>query len=222
MVALEANPALCRQAEARFAEARAEGRLAIVNAALWESGGGTTSFFINPEKDDWSSAFRDWAAKGQHAVEEITVETVTLPQLFDRHGCPYYLKCDLEGVDELFARQLLGDARRPAFVSVEAISLDLLALLRAAGYDRFQIVNQSQSWAVQPPVPPREGQLTEVAFTGHMSGLFGRDLEPGSWVSFAEAAGRHLDFTRLAERDPQLAVGWLDFHATTAAVLGQG
>ena len=83
------------------------------------------------------------------------------------------------------------------------------------------IVNQSQGWAVQPPVPPREGRATEVSFTGHMSGLFGRDLEPGGWVTFAEAAGRHLDFTRLAERDPQLAVGWLDFHATTAAVLGR-
>lgn len=222
VVALEANPTLCHEAERRFCEPRESGNLAIVHAALWETGGSTTSFFVNAEKDDWSSAYRDWAAKGEHPVEEITVATVTLADLFDAHGCPYYLKCDLEGVDELFARQLLADPRRPAFVSVEAISLDLLALLRAAGYDRFQIVNQSQNWAVKPPNPSREGRFADASFTGHMSGLFGHDLEPGRWLSFAETAARHLDFTRLAERDPQLAIGWLDFHATTEVTLRGG
>lgn len=71
--------------------------------------------------------------------------------MFDFYGVPYYLKCDIEGADGLFVRQLLEEKRRPHFVSVEAISLELLALLYGAGYDRFQIVNQALNGFVSPP-----------------------------------------------------------------------
>ncbi|WP_149536590.1 hypothetical protein [Siccirubricoccus phaeus] len=52
-----------------------------------------------------------------------------------------------------------------------------------------------------------------------MSGLFGQELPAGRWLSFADAAEAWLGFRRLYERSPDLAVGWLDFHVTTAAGL---
>ena len=219
VVALEANPHFCAAARLAFADALAEGRLAIEEAALWHSGGGRIPFFLNHDKDDWSSALRDWAEKGGHAAQEISVATTTLPGLFDRHGVPYYLKCDVEGLDEPFAAQLLADGRRPAFVSIEAVSLDALALLRACGYDRVQIVNQAYHPYRQPPDPPREGRFVAAQFHGHMSGLFGRELEPGAWLGFREAAEAFLDFCRLQACSPTLALGWLDFHVTSAATL---
>lgn len=219
VVALEANPAFCAEARAGLAAAIAAGRLHVEEAALWHRGGEAISFWLNPVKDDWSSALRDWATKGNHAVQEIRVRSLTLPELLDAHGVPYYLKCDIEGMDEPFAAQLLRDGRRPSFVSIEAVSLDALALLRACGYDRVQVVNQAMLPYVQPPDPPREGRHVPVQFHGHMSGLFGRELVPGGWRSFREASEIFLDFCRLQARQPTLAHGWLDFHVTSSATL---
>ncbi len=219
VVALEANPAMCAAARAAFAAEIGDGRLHVVERALWRTAGATIGFFLNHEKDDWSSASRAWAEKGGHRAEEIAVPTTTLAELLDRHGTPRYIKCDVEGMDETFAAQLLADGRRPAFVSVEEESLDGLALLRACGYDRVQIVNQALLPYVQPPRPPREGRYAPVQFNGHMSGLFGRELDPAKWLSFQEAAEAYLDFKRLQRRDPLLAHGWLDSHVTTAATL---
>ena len=223
VVALEANPALCAAARPAFAAEISDGRLRVVERALWHAGGGATvGFFLNHEKDDWSSTSRAWAEKGGHRAEEIAVPTTTLAELLDRHGTPRYIKCDVEGMDEAFAAQLLADGRRPAFVSVEAVSLDALALLRACGYDRVQIVNQALLPYVQPPRPAREGRYAAVRFKGHMSGLFGRELDPAKWLSFHDAAEAYLDFKRLQRRDPLLAHGWLDFHVTTAETLAAG
>jgi acyl-CoA synthetase (AMP-forming)/AMP-acid ligase II len=116
-------------------------------------------------------------------------------------------------------RQLLQDLRRPAFVSVEAVSLEALALLYACGYDRVQIVNQAFNGHVEPPVPAREGTHVPVKFNGHMSGLFGQELDPSRWIGFGAAAERYLDFMSLHRREPLLAHGWLDFHVTSSAML---
>ncbi|MGF1552940.1 MAG: FkbM family methyltransferase [Paracoccaceae bacterium] len=222
VVALEANPALVAEARGAFAPEIADGRLAIEDRALWSDEAGTIAFWVNSEKDDWSSAIRGWAEKGGHAAHCVEVATVTLGRLFDRHGVPYYAKCDIEGADEVFVRQLHDDPRRPAFVSVEAASADLFAYLRAAGYDRFQIVNQAFLPFAAIPDPAREGVRVEARFNGHMSGLFGRELEPARWKGFRDALDDFLAFERLRHRDPLLAHGWIDVHATTHAALADG
>jgi FkbM family methyltransferase len=219
VVALEANPKLASEGVQANLAAVSAGRLSVVDKALWEVDDARISFFLNAEKDDWSSAFKSWAEKGGHASTEISVPTTTLSKLFDAHGVPYFVKCDIEGADDLFVRQLLADRRRPAYVSIEAVSLDALAMLFACGYDRVQIVNQAFNGFVSPPNPPLEGTHVPVVFTGHMSGLFGRELPADGWKTFTEAAENYIDFLRLQKRDPLLAHGWLDFHVTSSAVL---
>jgi hypothetical protein len=71
--------------------------------ALWPEGGQQVSFYFNPVKDDWSSIEKKWAEKGAHRSEEIKVVTVTLDELFEKLGVPYYVKCDLEGADIIFS-----------------------------------------------------------------------------------------------------------------------
>ncbi len=221
VIALEANPALVDAAKTKLAHEYASGQLTIVSCALWNVGGEEISFFLNADKDDWSSAFKGWAEKGGHSSTEIRVPTVTLADLFDRYGVPYYIKCDIEGVDEVFAQQIMADSRHPDFVSVEACSLEVLASLVCAGYDRVQIVNQAFNGYLVPPSPSREGRHVEAQFSGHMSGLFGRELDPARWRSFSVAAKEYLDFVNLHLRDEKLAHGWLDFHVTTARYLEQ-
>ncbi|MDO9711560.1 FkbM family methyltransferase [Paracraurococcus lichenis] len=220
VVAVEARPDFCADVTARFAAEVEAGRLTVVHAALAPRGGEVVSFFVNDVKDDWGSTERAWATKGGHEVTEITVPTVTLPELFDRHGVPRYLKCDIEGMDEECMRQLLADGRRPDFVSAEASSFDIFAYLRACGYDRAQLVNQAFHWATHPPQPPLEGNYAAASFTGHHSGLFGRELPWDRWSDFAEITGRWYDFVSLSRRDGLLAHGWLDVHACRAESLG--
>ena len=215
VVALEANPDMCAKTGARFTEELADGRLVIENRAFWSTAGEEIAFHVNPVKDDWSSVKKGWAEKGGHASQEIRVKTVTLSELFDRHGVPRYIKCDMEGVDDLFTEQLATDPRRPAFVSVEAMSVDTVCFLRAAGYDRFQIVNQALHNMVRPVDPPREGRFADAKFNGHMSGLFGLELPPRKWIDAEECLDRYLSFRRLKQRDGTLCHGWIDFHATT-------
>jgi len=142
VIAVEAVPWMIEKAEKSLAQYIASGQLTIVDRAFWSSADEQISFYVNNEKDDWSSAFKSWAEKSGHSAQEIKVKTTTLDRLFTEYGVPYYIKCDIEGADELFARQLLADLRRPCYVSVEGISLEVLAVLYAAGYDRVQIVNQ--------------------------------------------------------------------------------
>ena len=219
VVALEANPALVDAAKLNLSAEYETGQLTIVPCALWNKGGEEISFFLNAEKDDWSSAFKGWAEKGGHVTTEIRVPTISLSEMFDQFGVPYYIKCDIEGVDEVFAQQVLEDDRRPEYISVEACSLEVLASLVSAGYDKVQIVNQAFNSYVVPPNPPQEGQYAAAQFTGHMSGLFGRELDRSRWTTFSAAAKAYLDFVALHKVDEKLAHGWLDFHVTTSKTL---
>src|SRR5205809_494944 len=97
VVALEANPELCRLARQRFAVSLEDGHLTIVNKALDREAGRTATFYLRTDKDDWSSLDPEIAARGGGALTPIEVETTTLDVLAAEHGVPHYLKVDLEG-----------------------------------------------------------------------------------------------------------------------------
>jgi FkbM family methyltransferase len=221
VVALEANPAMISKARDEFVNEISENRLHLVESALWSEGGQNIPFFVNENKDDWSSVYQEMAEKGGNSARQVTVGTTTLGEMFDRYGIPYYIKCDIEGADRIFIKQLLADPRRSAFVSVEASSgaVEDIALLFAAGYDRVQIINQALLGTVVPPNPPREGNYTDRKFNGHMSGLFGRELNPKSWMKIEIAIKTYIDFHEIRKRNAELAYGWLDFHFSSTEIL---
>ncbi|WP_431268739.1 FkbM family methyltransferase [Dankookia sp. P2] len=224
VVALEARPDFCAEVSARFAAEVEAGRLTVVPCALYPRGGETVSFWVNPVKDDWNSVSRDFAAKEGHAVTEIRVPTVTLGQLFDRFGVPRYLKCDIEGMDEDCARQLLEDGRRPDFVSMEASSFDIFAYLRACGYDRAQLVNQALHWGTRPPEPARGGRPCRGAVHRPPQRPVRAGAGPGPLDGFRRD---HRALARLRRPGaPGRAAGaWLAgraCHAQRGAALGRG
>jgi len=222
VIALEANPLMIERARQNptLQKAEKEGQLGIVPMALWHESSRLISFFVNEVKDDWSSIEKSWAEKGAHASREITVATITLGELFEKVGVPYYIKCDLEGADGIFSRQLVKQKDLPAFVSAEASEPEIQAHFVSAGYDRFQIVNQARHGQVVAPNPSREGKYVNAAFTGHMSGLFGLELPPEKWVSYDEANEWLTMFRMMAKRDFPLLNSWIDVHATTKEMLG--
>lgn len=214
VVGLEARADLCEEARRLTIDYAESGKLQLVQRALFHRADESVTFYVNDRKDDWGSLFRDAAEQDGSLAREISVQTITLADLFAEYGTPYYAKCDIEGGDEIFVEQLLRAKERPAYVSVEMTSVDDLAKLRACGYNSFQIVNQYLNPQTKQPNPPREGVLADSYFTHAMSGLFGRDLPFEKWTDFEATLHRTLDWYDLRARDTSLAIGWLDIHAT--------
>ncbi len=214
VVGLEARGDLCEQAKDTCSEFLGNGMLTVVQRALYSRSGETVVFYVNDRKDDWGSLFRGAAEQDGTAAREISVHTITLQDLFEEFGVPYYIKCDIEGGDALFVEQLLRSTQRPRFVSFEATNVEDLAKLLAAGYNRFQIRNQLMNPDEIEPVPPREGKTSGMRFSHYMSGLFGQDLPTDRWIGFSATAKLLLDWYDLRARDPSLAPGWMDIHAT--------
>ncbi len=217
VVGLEAVPGLSEFSAKRLS---AFGdRLTLVNKALYDRGGETVSFYTVPEKDDWGSLSKGKAEKGVERSVEISVPTITLSDLFDEYGVPYFVKCDLEGGDLIFLEQLRADARRPAFVSVEMNDGSEGDRLQACGYELAQIVNQWFNPFKSPPEPAREGVYAAAQFTGEMSGLFGKELDPQKWRPINEIGDIYARWRALRDLDADLAPGWLDLHASTRGAL---
>jgi len=214
VVAVEANSRLAHSTGERLANYVSAGRLKIIEKAIWHEDDQEVPFFVNDEKDDWSSLFKGESEKGVSTSREIRVTTITLAQLFARYGVPYYMKCDLEGGDMLVAQHLIRQSEKPQYVSFEITKLDILGALQLAGYKKYQLVNQSYNHFTQPPNPAREGIFVDARFDGHSSGLFGRDLPTEAWVGFEEIAKIYVDFMDLRRRHGLLVRGWLDIHAT--------
>jgi FkbM family methyltransferase len=213
VVGLEAAPAVAAVARARLQPYEEKGLLTLEQKALSTRADETVTFYFVPGKDDWGSLDREHAGKGLRETVEIKVPTTTLAALFDRHGVPYYIKCDLEGADRLFWAQLASQSRRPTFVSVEVHGGGDLDGLRACGYDTFQLINQWMHPFTKCPHPPLEGIFVDAHFNSETSGLFGRELPSNGWISHSEARERVELFKRLKSLDGNLAPGWLDVHA---------
>ena len=216
VIGVEAREDLCEIARQNNSQYIANGRLEIVSGALYDVSGASVEFFINDHKDDWGSLYRGAAEQDGSDARQVSVTTVSLTDLFQKFGIPYYIKCDIEGGDALFVEQLLHSDRRPTYVSIEATSPDDIAKLRACGYNSFQVVNQHLNPAIELPYPALEGTYIETQFTLEMSGPFGRELPAERWNDFRTTIKRLLDWYDLRDRDITLAVGWLDIHARVA------
>ena len=226
VIAVEANPELCEECNLRFDRQISSGDLVIVNKAIWKSSGQIIDFYICSLNREWSTIFRNPDLPGENPYRKITVETTTLDTLTSLFGVPHYIKCDIEGADTIFCRQLLHEKIKPDFVSVEATSLNLLAILVACGYDNFQLINNAKvrRFASEKDFEDSDYGNGSATITGHCSGEFGLDLDSEKWITFEDAAYRWLKHADLLRTDPDMIIdNWFDFHATrTRSIVNQG
>ena len=207
VVSVEANPALCRLAEARFAEEIATGRLTIIAAAIGAHDGEVT-FHVNLNNHHWSSTDLNWAGRNGSICEAITVECVTLASLYARHGVPHFMKIDVEGADLMVLEQVVAGPTLPDYLSIEdcRFGLDYARILSEAGYEVFQLIDQSGIAGTRDPV---SGHV----FPAGSSGLFGPDLID-AWEAHSEFAETYSTTVRTRE-GVRLAprTRWWDIHA---------
>ena len=107
VVAVEANPELCRDLRARFSKEIREGKFRLLEAAIGEHTG-ESNFWINDRNAEWSSILQDVAERGGRA-RKISVPSVTFADLLRTFGIPYYVKIDIERADVFCLRALPRD-----------------------------------------------------------------------------------------------------------------
>jgi FkbM family methyltransferase len=225
VIAVDANPDLIQQATARFASQIASGQLTCINAALSQTNE-PVELYLSKSDLGSSSLFSDRVAHKKPSGS-ISVPGVTLPELFETYGVPYYVKVDIEGADRLCVLALTSD-KRPEFVSFEVDTdvEELVAHLRTIGFQRFKIINQSSfrelanqtclydrvAHFIMRTLGYRDPRLIRRAgrffVRGHSSG-------PLPWRS--DGRWHSADSTRDRLREAKTAnklINWYDIHAT--------
>jgi len=219
VVSIEANPILSESLRKRFEVM--DSHLIIENQAIADRSG-YVDLYVNDNKSDWSSLYKDSSEKGIYSSRKITVRAERLEVLIEKHGMPYFMKCDIEDGDIMVARQLVEVSRvfgrSPDFASFEFCDVEILKCLSKIGYSKFQVINQTYNWMLEAPSPPREGDYVKKSFDAFSSGLFGRELDPKKWIDHNTASRIYDRFNELKTLDPLVCPGWLDIHATRCDV----
>ena len=251
VIAVEASPITYKKGLSQFEKEIEKGQLKIINKAI-SNGNETLKFRHYKDHDDWSSTVDDWNDSMYSSDFDVfEVLPTNVDELMQEFGTPYYMKIDIEGSDALCLDALLKVKEKPKYISVELLTvnnlkenskkdyLEILSKLRANGYTKFQLVDQSKHAETKCPKPALEGTFVEVEFDGFSSGLFGKEL-PNNWKSIDEVVFDYLQYTGLKTQinienqlkgkkgkignlfyKPQVSYlnqmnpeGWFDVHAT--------
>ncbi len=132
VIAVEANPLLVEIASKKFKNEIKEGRLKILNLGINTISNNNILFYKNVFKSEWSSFDYEAASKIKSTIENIFVNTITMEDLLNKYGIPFYLKIDIESYDTMCLESLFNFKILPEYISCEASSIkniDILYLL---------------------------------------------------------------------------------------------
>lgn len=206
VIGVEANPVLAEICERKFRAATADKRLIIENAGIHKKEG-SLLFYVN-KCDEWSSFDCSLGTRGGD-YETIQVHCRTLFYFVEKYGMPFFMKIDVEGIDELVVRDLEKMDTRPAYISVEDAGIQCLIALYESGVRKFKFTNQPDAQKLPRPAP-RDPHTSDFRIFGvSSSGPFGEDL-PGEWMDTSSAFKYYLDHVRPPGHLP--INGWWDIH----------
>lgn len=230
VVGIEANPKLAKICRSKFKAAIADQRLFVENIGIHNKER-SLDFYVN-KCDEWSSFnYRLGTRGGDYKI--IEVGCLTLFHFVAKYGMPFFMKIDVEGIDELVVRDLGKMDSRPAYISVEDDGIQCLIALYESGVRKFKFTNQLDAQSLQrPPKPTQQksesrklgrvidlllhgrNQSDEQSSTSKMfgvssSGPFGSDL-PGEWMDTHSAFKYYVDHVRPPGCPP--INGWWDIH----------
>ncbi|WP_432288739.1 FkbM family methyltransferase (plasmid) [Aminobacter sp. BA135] len=192
VVAVEANPVLAQQCATELSDHIASGRLTIENVGIYKNPG-SLPFYRNLACDEWSS-FVPHLGQRLGQFDTITVDCITVHDLLARHGIPFFMKVDVEGIDEIVAADVGKCAIRPRYISIEDGGFQSLLALQNAGVRHFKFVNQPKA---------------QETFGRSSSGPFGEEIE-GPWLTAHEAFAFYCANVRPPNSEP--IDGWWDIH----------
>lgn len=205
VVAVEANPLLCRQIEQRFPEEIRAGRLFVENCVVTTDDSLKDVFFYIHRTNDVLSQFPKPDSMVLAEFEEVLLPSRSILAIVEKHGAPYYIKLDIENYDEQILRALFEGNVRPMYVSAETYNIHAFSLmLTLGGYRSFNLVDAphvSRTYMNHQIVV--NGHKETYSFPHHSAGPFGEDIlsqwmTPNNFFAFLALEG----------------LGWKDIHAT--------
>ena len=207
LIAVEADPNICRSLRLRFESEIVLGSLTLLNFAAGTKFGESVEFFVHDQHQHLSSIYKregvDPARYSAHLVPTIDYRT-----LIAQAGVPRYLKIDIEGQEEQFLAGMVGQGDVPEFISIEAYKFRPCEMLFEMGYRRFKLVDQNPPGGFRLPIRQLEGLSVETANFTYGSGPFGLDLfGDGDWLDFKAFEQAWLDCK------PRMSQTWFDCHA---------
>ncbi|UWZ84092.1 FkbM family methyltransferase [Occallatibacter riparius] len=213
VVAVEANPSLCREIETRFSEEIRDGRLQVENCVVAAEGSSPEVYFYLHKRHHVLGQFPEPDATVIGDFEKVLLPAKSVMQIVGEHGAPYYIKIDIEHYEEVILKELFRNAVKPAFISAEAHSIQVFALMAGMGeYSAFKLVDgetvakKYRSHAIRVG-----GGVEPYSFPAHSAGPFGEDIA-GEWMNADDL------FHVLAKE----GLGWKDIHATNRVQLDPG
>lgn len=143
VVAVEANPDLCRTISENFKSEIENKRLFVENCVLTDCRHDQPNhvFYLNSQNDLLSSIIKP---ENDEYYQEILLPSMNIIQVVKKYGEPYYIKMDLEGYDHHILKDLFQNGIFPRYISAEIKSIYVLALMIAYGYNKFRLVNGQQ------------------------------------------------------------------------------
>ena len=208
VVAVEANKKLVNKALKKFSKDIQNKKLAIENVGIDSQ---KANIYIS-KQTEFNDFVEEIGSRG--GLDEVTeIQTIPLDDLLNKYGVPYYLKIDIEGLDDVCVDALANFATKPKFVSVENGRPHILERLNELGYNRFKFVNQKHVADIELPKMQREGKSIKWNFPFGSSGPFGFDT-PGTWQTKSAALEEINAYWSIKNKSERLNVGWFDLHAT--------
>jgi FkbM family methyltransferase len=198
VVAVDSSAVLLEAGRERFAEALAEGRLTLVHGAVVGAAQRQAQehllFYPHPQRSEWGSVDGRWVRRNAEAHglphdPPVRVPALSLEELVARHGCPGFLKIDIEGADEAVLADVERLRQRPTTVSWETGKESLRAVvcqhrrMARLGYGRFRVVQQAYLNDT-PPAPCRDGGVWafEAGCSGPLPELSCQPWRSLGWV----------------------------------------
>jgi FkbM family methyltransferase len=205
VVAIEANPALCRQIEERFPAAIQERRLFVENCVVSGSDHAAEVFFYLHKRHHVLGQLPEPDASVIGDYDKVLLPSQPVAQILKKYGAPYYIKIDIEGFDDVVLEQLFTSRIRPPYISAESQNVRVFALLVGmGGYSAFKLVDgKSVEKKYRDHAIQVNGGRERYSFPRHSAGPFGDDVA-GEWMNAEDL------FYALAEAK----LGWKDIHAT--------
>ncbi len=209
VVAVEANPVHCNEIRSHLAEPLASGRLVVVNAVLDVAPVSRDVPFYIHKTRPWLSQYPRPAAEQCAAFTETLLPARNVVDVIREYGDPYYVKIDLEHFDHVILRALFEQGIHPPYISAEAHTAEVFAILLAlGGYQSFKLVDGAtvRTRYDDRTISTTKG-TTKHSFAHASAGPFGNDID-GPWMA-PNSFLRLLGYAGLGARN-----AYKDIHAS--------